>query len=425
MLPVLIVVPTSLVVNWQNELKKFAPSLSVGTHTNSNEKYNPQYDVMIVTYNMLRISLLDICSYRYSIFVLDEAQNIKNRKTAVNAAASCVTADRFIAVTGTPVENNITDLYSILDMTNRGLFGTARSFANEYSLDRQDPANKEKMDNFRRLIAPFILRREKKTTLEKGVLTDKIIKNEICKLTPVQIGLYEKVMSEDMDQIEQFGDSNLTHREKFKRGSMILAMMQKLKAICNSPAQFDKENPQKYKVADSGKLTHCIDLVRNALKNDGSVLIFTQYVVMGNIIKDVLSKEFKRNIDFLNGSLSAEKRSEVVNRFQGPDSPRILIISLRAGGTGLNLTAANYVIHYDLWWNPAVEDQATDRAHRLGQEKDVIVHRCICKGTFEERIDEIIQSKRAIASAVVQAGEAWIGNLSNKELRKLFALSNN
>lgn len=421
--PVLIVVPTSLVVNWQNEIEKFAPSLTVRTYTNSNESYKPDGDIMLVTYNMLRIGIADICSYKYSLFILDEAQNIKNRKTAVHAAASCIVAERFIAVTGTPVENNIGDLYSLLDITNRGLFGSASSFLSEYEVDPSDPDLSERMKSFRRLVAPFILRREKKTTLDKDDLTAKIIKNETCDLTPVQVGLYENVMSTDLNEIEKIGDKNLSHKDKFRRGSMILAMMQKLKAICNHPAQYDKENPEKYGVKDSGKLTHVMDLVQNALDDDGSVLIFTQYVTMGKILKEELGKKFKRDIDFLNGSLNTEKRAEVVNRFQGPDSPRILIISLRAGGTGLNLTAANYVIHYDLWWNPAVEDQATDRAHRLGQSKDVTVHRCICKGTFEERIDEIIQSKRVLANSVVQVGESWIGNLSNKDLRKLFALS--
>lgn len=418
--PVLIVVPTSLIVNWQSEIAKFAPSLSVSSYTSSSKKFYPDCDVMLVTYKMLKNSILDICRYKYSLLIIDEAQNVKNSKTAGHMAVKCITADHVIAVTGTPVENSITDLHSLLDITNRGLFGSENFFKTEYDVTENGEEGEKKAKHLRRLVQPFMLRRLKAEVLSNKDLTSKTVVEEDCYLTPVQIGLYEEVSGEDLREIDALGEGKDV---RFKRGSLILALMMKLKAICNSPMQYDKENPDKYKYEDSGKLVKAFSLIKDALNNNGNILIFTQFVSMGKILQRAIKDKFKIDADFLYGGLSSDQRADIVSRFQEEGNGKILLVSLKAGGTGLNLTNANYVIHYDLWWNPAVEDQATDRAHRLGQRRDVVVHRCICEGTFEERIDEIIQMKRSIAKSVVQSAEAWIGNLSSKELHELVKLS--
>lgn len=411
----LVIVPTTLIPNWLNELRHFAPALTTSVVHASISNTFAKTDVVITSYGTARSRLKEFKSRNYLMLIVDEAQAIKNRDTAVNKALREIHADYFIAMSGTPVENHLIEYYSILDFANRNMFGTVdgfkRSFANPIEKDHDQGA----VNRFKSLTAPFILRRLKTDKTIINDLPDKMSADRLCYLTPNQTALYQAAVNRAMDRLND-GSS------RKERSSLVLKLVQDLRAICNSPAQYEKSEDH-YSATDSGKVQMLLSLIKEIKDSNGKALIFTQSVIMGNYLVEILSQHTGKAPQFLHGGLKIEDRLNMVNNFQRDPNEDIMLLSLRAAGTGLNLTAANYVIHYDLWWNPAVENQATDRAFRIGQTRNVQVYRLICANTFEEKINELINSKRELAEMTVSTGESWIGDMSNRQLNELFALS--
>ncbi len=413
--PALIVVPTSLVTNWQREVAHFAPDLSVHAFYGLVKDFGfGQSDLIITTYGTARSRLKTLTAHEYSVLVIDEAQAIKTITTAISKAMREIKADYRIAMSGTPVENRLLEYYSILDFANRGLFGTTKSFHKTFAQPIEERHDKDAVDRFKRLSAPFIMRRLKS---DKAIITDlpdKLVSDQFCTLTEQQAAIYQAVVNDSMALLRNCKDDpNL-------RRALLLKLIQQLKAVCNSPAQFDASG--KYRPEDSGKVERLFELLQDISEADGKALIFTQSVVMGKILQKLIEERFDRKPDFLHGALSRAERMDMVDNFQNDPSNRFFLLSLKAAGTGLNLTSANNVIHFDLWWNPAVENQATDRAYRIGQRNKVQVYRFICANTFEERINAMIQSKRDLAELTVSAGESWLGQLSDRQLNDLFTL---
>lgn len=413
--PALIVVPTSLITNWMREVAQFAPDLSVGVYYGSSKELPYGCcDLILTSYGTARSRIKTINAKEYSVLVSDESQAIKNMQTAITKAMRTIVADNVIAMSGTPVENHLIEYYSVLDFTNRGLFGTASKFNSEFAYPIEVGRDADALERFKMLTKPFIMRRLKS---DKSIINDlpaKISTDQYCDLTKTQAALYQAVLDQKMRILE---DETM---DRSARRAIILGMIQNLKAICNSPAQFDAE--QGFDPSDSGKVQRLMDLLDSLMEDrTNKILIFTQSVIMGRILQNLLGAKYKRP-DFFYGGLSRNERTSMVDNFQNDVSERILLLSLRAAGTGLNLTAANTVIHFDLWWNPAVENQATDRAYRIGQKNKVNVYRFICANTFEERINDMIESKRDLADRAVTEGENWIGDMSNSQLNDLFAL---
>ncbi len=413
--PALIVVPTSLVTNWQREVQSFAPSLSLHAYYGLVKDFGyGSSDLIITTYGTARTRLKTLQEHEFSVLVIDEAQAIKTISTAISKSMRSINADYRIAMSGTPVENRLLEYYSILDFANRGLFGTPKTFHKNFAKPIEENHDAEAVARFKRLTAPFIMRRLKSDKAIIADLPDKLTSDQFCTLTEQQAAIYQAVVNEAMKQIEMYhDDSNM-------RRASILKLIQQLKAICNSPAQFDASG--KYRPEDSGKVERLFELLEDISEANGKALIFTQSVVMGKILQNLIEERFERKPDFLHGSLSRNERMDMVDNFQNDPSNRFLLLSLKAAGTGLNLTAANNVIHFDLWWNPAVENQATDRAYRIGQRNKVQVYRFICANTFEERINDMIRSKSDLAELTVSAGESWLGKLSDRQLNDLFTL---
>lgn len=412
----LIVVPTSLITNWTREINNFAPDLTVsafyGVHSSLD---GIKTDIILTSYGTARSRSQAFKKRNFFLIIVDEAQAIKNRDTAVHRALREFKADNFIAMSGTPVENHLSEYYSILDFANRGLFGTTESFKREFAVPIEKDHDMAAVKRFKNLTAPFIMRRLKTDKNIISDLPDKLTSDQFCLLTPNQIALYQSVVNETMNKLQNMGGGR-------DRSSMVLRLIQSLRAICNSPAQYEKSE-QHYLAEDSGKVERLIELVDEIMEADGKALIFTQSVIMGNYLVEILRKHTGRAPQFLYGQVDIQSRMQMVDRFQNDPRERFMLLSLRAAGTGLNLTAANFVIHFDLWWNPAVENQATDRAYRIGQKKSVQVYRFICANTFEERINEMINNKRDLAELTVAQGETWIGDLSNRQLKELFSLN--
>lgn len=412
----LIVVPTSLITNWIREIHNFAPALTVGTyHSISTDLGSIDTDVILTSYGTARARSAVFNKRTFLLLVIDEAQAIKNRTTAVHKAVNSIKADYFIAMSGTPVENHLFDYYSILDFANRGVFGTSESFKRRFAIPIERDHDMQQVQRFKDLTSPFILRRLKTDKNIISDLPDKITSDQYCLLTPNQSALYQTVVQEAMERLDNMDQAK-------DRSSLVLSLIQKLKAICNSPAQYLGSSAH-YLPEDSGKVERLLELVDEIMQTDNKALIFTQSVIMGNYLVEILKKHTGHAPQFLHGSLNIKSRMDMVDNFQNKPSERFLILSLHVGGTGLNLTAANIVIHFDLWWNSAVENQATDRAFRIGQSKNVQVYRFICAHTFEEHINDMINKKRDLAEMTVANGETWIGDLSNRQLQELFALN--
>ncbi|MDR2962121.1 MAG: DEAD/DEAH box helicase [Bacteroidales bacterium] len=416
--PALVVVPTGLLTNWQAEIKKFAPALSAHVfHGNSREIKEFDADIMLTTYGVLRSDFELLKKKKWQVMVIDEAQNIKNHDTAQSKAVKSIPANIRIAMSGTPVENRLTEFWSIMDFTNKGYLGSVKNFKEDFATPIQVYNDEKTVSRFRKITAPFMMRRMKNDKTIISDLPDKIEQNQLAQLTKQQVALYEKTMQAAMAEIEgmdETGDSQTL----FKRQGLVLQMILALKQICNHPTQFLKNG--KLDAALSGKMELLFELLESIMESGEKVLIFTQFREMGDLLETFIAERFGERPMFYHGGCTIKQREEMVQRFQNNRSDKIFILSLKAAGTGLNLTAASHVIHYDLWWNPAVENQATDRAYRIGQKKNVMVHRMICKNTFEERIDDMIQKKKHLAEMTVATGENWIGKLSNKELRELF-----
>ncbi|MDR1078593.1 MAG: DEAD/DEAH box helicase, partial [Propionibacteriaceae bacterium] len=417
--PTLIVCPMSLIGNWLREADRFTPWLTVVAHHGPERPQGAgalavwrRADIVLTTYQLLVRDLDDFSARRWRRVVLDEAQYVKNAETKAAQAVRGLRTGRRVALTGTPVENRLAELRSLLDFLDPGLLGGPtqfrRRFARPIELDHDPEAARE----LRRITQPFILRRLK---TDRSIITDlpeKIETRQSCLLTPEQASLYKAVVDDLMGQLE--------HSQGIERQGQVLAALTKLKQICDHPAVFWHDGSPVGR--RSGKLTRLDEIVDELLQENGKALLFTQYTGFGDLLVRHLSARHGRDVAYLHGQVSRARRDAMVARFQSEDGPPLFVLSLRAGGTGLNLTAANHVLHVDRWWNPAVEDQATDRAFRIGQTRGVQVHKFICAGTLEERIDQLIESKKAVADLAIGAGEGWLTELSTDQLREVLAL---
>ncbi len=411
----MVVVPTTLLTNWTKEIAKFAPELRPHLYHGPSRSLAqlPEADLLLTTYGVVRSEEESLGKMKWSVVVIDEAQNIKNPNTAQTKAVKKMKAGIKIAMSGTPVENRMSEYWSIFDFANKGYLGSLKKFVSDYAIPIEIDRDQHKLDKFKRVTEPFILRRVKTDKKIIQDLPDKIEIDQACTLANDQAALYQSVVDQALRGIDG-------EKDGFKRSGLIFKMMTALKQICNHPTQYLKKggaNPEA-----SGKALLLLDLIRQVLENGDKALIFTQYAEMGTLLQTMFQEQMQLEVPFLHGGVSRKNRDEMVEDFQNNRATRILILSLKAGGTGLNLTVANNVIHYDLWWNPAVEAQATDRAFRIGQTKNVLVHRFITQGSFEEKINKLIQNKRELANLTVTDGETWLGDLSNKDLRELVKL---
>ncbi|PIV21131.1 MAG: ATP-dependent helicase [Deltaproteobacteria bacterium CG03_land_8_20_14_0_80_45_14] len=418
--PVLLICPTSVVNNWQKESNRFTPELPVMVHHGIERKKNKEFKtkamehaIVISSYALLTRDFETFKDLNWVGVVLDEAQNIKNPETKQAKAARAIQADYRIALTGTPVENNVGDLWSIMEFLNSNFLGTQAEFKNRFFIPIQAARDPEATERLKRLTGPFILRRLKTDKTIIDDLPEKMEMKVFCTLTKEQASLYEAVVKETMEALDE--------TEGIQRKGVVLATLLKLKQVCNHPAHFLGDNSPV--PGRSGKLTRLTEIAEEMAEVGDRALIFTQFAEMGAILQRYLQETFGREVLFLYGGTPKKHRDQMVERFQAhDDGPFLFILSLKAGGTGLNLTRANHVIHFDRWWNPAVENQATDRAFRIGQTKNVQVHKFICAGTLEEKIDEMIERKKEVAERVIGTGEAWLTELSTAELKNLFSL---
>jgi hypothetical protein len=418
--PTLLVCPMSLLSNWQKESEKFAPSLDVYLHHGSGRLKDDELaerigraDLVLTTYGTALRDQGALAGFAWARVVCDEAQAIKNSAARQAQAVRSLPAGTRLALTGTPVENHLAELWSIMEFCNPGLLGPAKAFRTRYQEPIERHGDEQAAAALRRATGPFVLRRLKTDKSIISDLPDKLEMKIWCTLTPEQATLYQAVVEDMMGRIES--------SEGIERRGNVLAAMSKLKQVCNHPAQLLKDGSRL--VGRSGKLARLEELAEEIVAEGDKALVFTQYAEFGTMIQPYLAAHLDRPVLWLHGGLSKKRRDELVTRFQTAAEPMVFLLSLKAAGTGLNLTAANHVIHVDRWWNPAVENQATDRAFRIGQVKNVQVRKFICVGTLEERIDEMIEKKKALADSVVGAGEDWLTDLSTAELRDMFRLA--
>jgi SNF2 family DNA or RNA helicase len=421
--PTLIVCPTSVVGNWQREIARFAPSLHVMIHRGIDRQTGAQFaraakrhDVVLTSFPLLARDRETLAELEWGTLVLDEAQNIKNASTKQAQAARSLTAAGRLALTGTPVENRLSELWSILTFLNPGYLGSEASFKRDFARPIERTGDKAAAERLRKLTGPFVLRRLKTDPTIIADLPEKQEMKVYCPLTQEQATLYEAVVRDALQKVEQAEAEG----NSISRRGQVLAMLMQLKQVCNHPAQFAKDGSAV--AGRSGKLSRLSEMLEEIYATDDRALVFTQFAQMGEMLRTYLRETFYDEVLFLHGGTPAKERDPMVRRFQAPNGPRVFILSLKAGGTGLNLTAANHVFHFDRWWNPAVENQATDRAFRIGQMRNVQVHKFICGGTLEERIDEMIESKRALAESVLGTGESWLTELSTAQIRDLVQL---
>jgi SNF2 family DNA or RNA helicase len=426
--PVLLIAPTSVVTNWEREIGRFAPGLRTYVHRGVSRLRGEELrqavkgqDVVLTSYPIARLDAEAIHSARWLAVILDEAQNIKNPDAKQTQAIRKIEAEFRIALTGTPVENRLSELWSIMHFLNPGYLGPRKSFRQNFALPIERYGDEDAIRQLKQLTAPFILRRVKTDPRVISDLPDKVETKVYCTLTEEQATLYEAVVQDVMEQIEE------EEAQSVKRRGLVLSMMMQLKQICNHPVQYlhqARKNGSDASLEDrSGKLERLGELLEEILAENDRALIFTQFAEMGGILADYLPRAFGAGTQFLHGGTPAKLRDQMVKRFQEDEhAPPIFILSLKAGGTGLNLTRANHVFHFDRWWNPAVEDQATDRAFRIGQKRNVQVHKFVTTGTLEEMIDDMIESKKGLARAIVGGGENWITEMSTDQLRQVVTL---
>ncbi len=410
----LVVVPTTLLTNWDKEIKKFGPELITHIYHGTNRQLAPieDADVLLTTYGVVRGEVAKLQKYHWLIMVIDEAQNIKNPATAQTKAIKKIKVPIKVAMSGTPVENRMSEYWSVFDFANKGYLGTLKKFKNEYAKPIEADRDLVKLKKFKKITAPFIMRRVKSDKSIIKDLPEKIEQDQFCQLTPEQAAIYQNIVDKTMKRVET--------AEGVERKGLVLMLITALKQICNHPYQYLKKGDKAANL--SGKTMLLFQLLQQILDNGEKTLIFTQYQQMGTLLQQLLADNFALTAPFLHGGISRKGRDEMVEDFQNNRSTRVMILSLKAGGTGLNLTEASNVIHYDLWWNPAVEAQATDRAYRIGQKRNVMVHRFITQKTFEEKINELLKSKKELANLTVANGEKWIGDYDNAELRELVSL---
>ena len=425
--PVLLVAPTSVVTNWAKEVARFAPALFAHVHQGGDrlkgQALVDQFkavDLVLTSYPLIRRDAEWLQQVNWFGIILDEAQNIKNPQAQQTRSLRELPAGFRLALTGTPVENRLSELWSIMHFLNPGYLGSQQHFRQRFALPIERYQDKESAEQLRKLVSPFILRRVK---TDPTVIQDLPEKTETKVYTPLmeeQATLYEAVVREALDQINNAED------EMARRGK-VLSMLMQLKQICNHPAQYLHQIGDDYTAGTeekrSGKLSRLVEMLEEITTVGDRVLIFTQFAEMGQLLRSYLQQQLGVPTLFLHGGTPAKARQGMVEQFQEQtDGPPIFILSLKAGGVGLNLTRASHVFHFDRWWNPAVENQATDRAFRIGQKRNVQVHKFVCTGTLEERIDEMIERKQALAQSIIGDGEGWLTELSTNELREMVAL---
>ncbi|MEU9241312.1 DEAD/DEAH box helicase [Streptomyces sp. NPDC048385] len=415
--PTLVVCPASLLGNWEREIRRFAPATPV------RRFHGPGRDLadldggadggfVLTTYGTLRRDTERLTGQPWGLLVADEAQHVKNPHALTAQALRRIPSRGRVALTGTPVENNLSELWSLLDWTTPGLLGTLTSFRDRYATAVEGDRDEQAAQRLAALVRPFLLRRRKSDPGIAPELPPKTETDQPVSLTREQVSLYEALVRELMAEIEE--------RQGIARRGLVMKLLTGLKQVCNHPAQFLKEPEGAKLPGRSGKLTLLDELLDTVLAEDGSALVFTQYVAMGALIERHLAD---RGVDtlFLHGGTTVKRREEMVDAFQRGEK-KVFLLSLKAAGTGLNLTRAGHVIHYDRWWNPAVEDQATDRAYRIGQTQPVQVHKLIAEGTVEDRVAEMLRQKRELADSVLGSGEAAFSELSDSELAELVTL---
>jgi len=451
--PTLIIAPMSVVSNWMREVQRFAPELRVHVHHGAErlageafERAALEADVVITTYGLGNRDVDTLRRVHWRRVVLDEAQFVKNAPTKQAQAIRSLRADRRVALTGTPVENRLSELWSIMDFCNPGYLGAAAEFRREFAIPIERRRDHSRGEALRSLIRPFVLRRLKTDPDVVPDLPDLVESSEHAPLTDEQARMYREVVSDMLREVDA--------AEGIRRRGLVLAGIVRLKQICNHPASLGNENdlgdaglpaprsggalsdgPAGSRASPiengspiplaqrSGKVKVLLELLEEVLASGDRALIFTQYRRMGQLLARIIPHELHAPVLFLHGGSPRAKRQEMIDQFQSPSGRApVFILSLRAGGVGLNLTAANHVFHFDRWWNPAVENQATDRAFRIGQTKTVQVHRIICTGTLEDRIDQMIEEKTELAETIVGAGDAWLTELSTTQLRDLLVL---
>jgi SNF2 family DNA or RNA helicase len=408
------------------ERRRFTPDISAIVHQGGDRLQDGDFiqaaakvDMVLTSYALARRDGRFLQKINWFGIILDEAQNIKNPNTKQAQTIRRLPTDFRLALTGTPVENRLSELWSIMHFLNPGFLGSRKAFREEFTLPIERYGDETAASHLRRLTRPFILRRVKTDPTVIQDLPDKQEMKVYCYLSPEQATLYEAVVQKAMGEIEVQAEDSMG------RKGLILSMLTQLKQICNHPAQYLHET-EAYNPAEdssrSGKLQRLHALLEEVLAEGDRLLLFSQFTEMAALLKKYIQEQFGVPTLYLHGGIPAKKRAGLVDRFQSDDGPPIFILSLRAGGTGLNLTRANHVFHFDRWWNPAVEDQATDRAFRIGQTKNVLVHKFVCLGTLEERIDDMIQDKRALASSIVGEGENWLTEMNTADLRELVRL---
>ena len=426
--PTLLVCPTSVLGNWEREVRKFGPTLKVLVHHGDKRAKGKAFataikgkDLIITSYALVFRDAKEIQGVKWQGLVLDEAQNIKNSESKQSKIVREIEASFKIALTGTPVENRLQELWSILEFLNPGYLGPRNFFQRRFAIPIEKYGDRESLQSLRSLVRPFILRRLK---TDKSIIQDLPEKQEMtvfCGLATEQATLYQQIVETSISELES--------AEGIQRRGMILALLVKLKQLCNHPALLTaKQNPKvlEIKSLESGKLQRLLEMLEEVVAEGDRALVFTQFAEWGKLLKPHLEQHLGREILFLYGGIKQQQREEMIDRFQhDPQGPPIMILSLKAGGTGLNLTRATHVFHYDRWWNPAVENQATDRVFRIGQTRNVQVHKFVCTGTLEEKIHDMIESKKALAEQVVSAGENWITELDTDQLRNLLILDRN
>lgn len=433
--PTLVVCPTSVLNNWQREVQKFAPTLSTLIHHGDKRSKGKTFAkevknkaLVITSYSLVYRDGKTFEEIEWQGVVLDEAQNIKNPQAKQSQAVRKLKAGFRIALTGTPVENRLSELWSILDFLNSGFLGTQQFFQRRFAIPIEKYGDRDSLQTMRSLVRPFILRRLKTDKDIIQDLPDKQEMNVFCGLSGEQAEIYQKLVDNSLNEIEE--------ATGIQRRGLILTLLLRLKQVCNHPALVEGKS-KNLKGKDelnhninfgsrSGKLLRLEEMLEELLAEGDHALIFTQFSEWGKLLKPYLQKRLSSEMLFLYGSTSRQQRQEMIDRFQNdPEGPRIFILSLKAGGTGLNLTRANHVFHVDRWWNPAVENQATDRAFRIGQKRNVQVHKFVCTGTLEERINDMLESKKQLAEQTVDAGENWLTELDTDQLRNLLLLDRN
>jgi hypothetical protein len=419
--PTLLVCPTSVVGNWEREIARFAPSLSVVRHYGPERARDaaelqgaPPGAIVLTTYGLLRRDAEVLAAVDWAVAALDEAQNVKNAASRTARAVRVLRAGFRVALTGTPVENRLAELWSISEYLNPRLLGPLETFRREVATPIERYGRDDVAERLRRVVRPFILRRVKSDQAIIQDLPPKLEMKVVCTLTREQASLYQAVVEEAMRKIES--------TDGIQRRGLVLALITALKQICNHPAHYLGEPGPL--AGRSGKLQRLCEMLEEVVAAGDRALVFTQFREMGDRLVAELARVLGTAAPFLHGGVARAARDAMVRRFQeDPRGPQVFVLSVKAGGTGLNLTAASHVFHFDRWWNPAVEDQATDRAYRIGQTRAVQVHKLLTAGTVEERIDQMLETKRDLAARIVGQGEQWITELDDRALRDLFALA--